>query len=222
MTRLFLVRNIDNARKKFETVKQQCDTKINKAKTEANLAYELQAAKEEQTIRDAELEVDVIQRRKQIEVEEAEVTRRERELEATERKPAEFNSRKIEIIAEGQRKAKVLVAEAQAEKIKLIGQAQAKAMELTGNASAKGMEMKAVAMQEYGRQAMIQMVLESLPSIAAEVSRPLEKIEEIVLLGGENDRTSTQVGQLLAEGPTVVKALTGVDISNAINKINSD
>merc|ERR1711879_959175 len=110
----------------YETTKAQCDTQINKAKTEATLAYDLQQAKEEQIIRDAELEVEVIQRRKQIEVEQAEVIRREKELEATERKPAELNSRKVEILAEGRRKAKVLVAEANAEKIRLIGQAQAK------------------------------------------------------------------------------------------------
>merc|ERR1711997_597922 len=211
--------NIDNARKYYETTKQQCDTKINKAKTEASLAYDLQQAKEEQVIRDAELEVEVIQRRKQIEVEEAEVIRREKELEATQRKPAEFNAMKIELLADGERKAKVLVAEAEAQRIKLIGQAKAEALEKTGSAKAKGMQMKAEAMQQYGRQAMVQMVLESLPSLAAEVSRPLEKIDEIVLLGGENDRTSTKVGQLLAEGPAVVKALTGVDISTAMNNL---
>ena len=77
------------------------------------------------------------------------------------------------------------------------------------------MQMKAEAMQQYGRQAMVQMVLESLPSLAAEVSKPLEKVDEIVLLSGDNDRISTKVGQLLAEGPTVVKALTGVDITTA-------
>ena len=130
--------NIDNARKQYETTKQQCDTKINKAKTEADLAYDLQQAKEEQIIRDAELEVDVISRRKQIEVEQAEVTRRERELEATQKKPAEYNAKRIELIAEGKRKAKVLVAEAEAQRIKLIGQAKAEALEKTGSARAKG------------------------------------------------------------------------------------
>merc|ERR1711976_932047 len=93
--------NIDNARKLYETTKAQCDTQINKARTEATLAYDLQQAKEEQIIRDAELEVEVIQRRKQIEVEEAEVIRREKELEATQRKPAKFNELKIELLADG-------------------------------------------------------------------------------------------------------------------------
>jgi len=211
--------NIDNARKLYETTKAQCDTQINKAKTEATLAYDLQQAKEEQIIRDAELEVEVIQRRKQIEVEEAEVIRREKELEATQRKPAEFNAMKIELLADGERKAKVLVAEAEAQKIRLLGTAEAKAIEATGSAEAQAMQMKAEAMQAYGRQALVQMVLESLPALAAEVAAPLSKIDEIVLLGGNNDRTSTEIGKLLAEGPTVVQALTGVDISNVVKNI---
>lgn len=211
--------NIDNAKKMYETTKAQCDTQINKAKTEATLAYDLQQAKEEQIIRDAELEVEVIQRRKQIEVEEAEVVRREKELEATQRKPAEYNSLKIELLADGDRKSKVLVAEAEAQKIRLLGTAEAKAIEATGSAEAQAMQMKAEAMQAYGRQALVQMVLESLPALAAEVSAPLSKIDEMVLLGGNNDRTSTEIGKLLAEGPTVVQALTGIDISNVVRNI---
>ena len=58
-------------------------------------------------IRDAELEVDVIQRRKQIEVEQAEVVRRERELEATQRKPAEYNAKRVELQFAGNKFEKV-------------------------------------------------------------------------------------------------------------------
>jgi flotillin len=54
---------IDNAKRGFETTKAECETLINKANTEAKLAYDLQKAKEEQVIRDAELEVEVIKRR---------------------------------------------------------------------------------------------------------------------------------------------------------------
>lgn len=74
-------------------------------------------------------------------------------------------------------------------------------------------------MQNYGKQALVHMVLESLPKLAAEVSQPLQKIDEVVVMNGNNDRLSTEVGKLLAEGPPVVKALTGVDISNCVSKI---
>ena len=210
---------IDNAKRTFETTKAECETLINKAQTESKLAYDLQKAKEEQVIRDSELEVEVIKRRKQIEVEAAEVIRREKELEANERKPAEFDAKKVALIAEGQKKAKVLIAEAEAQKIRLLGQAEAKSIEAIGSAEAKAMQLKAEAMQSYGKQALVQMVLESLPALAAEVSQPLGKIDDIVLLGGDNDRLSTEVAKLVAEGPAVIRALTGVDVSGAVRMI---
>merc|ERR1712226_33854 len=210
---------VDNSRRGYETTKADCETIINKAKTEAALAYDLQQAKEEQVIRDAELEVEDIRRRKQIEIEAAEVIRREKELEATERKPAEYNARKVALLAEVEKKAKVLIAEADAQRIRLVGSAEAKAIEATGSAEASAMQLKAEAMQAYGKQALVQMVLEALPSLAAEISAPLGKIDEIVLLGGDNDRLSTELGKLIAEGPPVIKALTGVDVSGAVRSI---
>ena len=47
--------------------------------------------------------------------------------------------------------------------------------------------------------------------IAAEVSAPLSKTDEIVLLG--DDRATSEVSRLLASVPPSVHALTGVDIS---------
>lgn len=211
--------NIDNAKKSWETTKAKCDTLIKAAATDAKLAYDLQEAKEKQIIREAELEVQVIQRRKAIDVEKAEVVRRGKELEATQRLPAAYNAQRIEVIAEGERQAKVLIAESEAQKIRLIGAAEAKAIEATGGAEAQAMQLKAEAMQAYGRQAMVQMVLESLPALAAEVSAPLSKIDEIVLLGGGNDSASMEIGKLLSQAPPLVEALTGVDLSKVVANI---
>ena len=47
--------------------------------------------------------------------------------------------------------------------------------------------------------------------MAAEVSAPLSKTEEIVLLG--DDRVTTEVTRLLSNMPPAVEALTGVDLS---------
>ena len=44
--------NVDNAKRTFETTQAECETRINKAKTEAALAYDLQVAKEEQGMYD--------------------------------------------------------------------------------------------------------------------------------------------------------------------------
>jgi hypothetical protein len=45
------------------------------------------------------------------------------------------------------------------------------------------MRMKASAYKQYGDAAILALVLEALPQIAAEVSAPLAKTDEIVLIG---------------------------------------
>lgn len=72
-------------------------------KAQAQLAYELQAAKIRQKIRNEEIQIEVVERKKQIEVEAQEVLRKERELNATVRLPAEAESYKVEVLAEGKR-----------------------------------------------------------------------------------------------------------------------
>ena len=58
-------------------------------KAESELAYDLQAAITKQSIKDAEMQIKVEERGKQIEVQEQEILRREKELEAQVKKPAE-------------------------------------------------------------------------------------------------------------------------------------
>lgn len=63
----------------------------------------MQAAKTRQKIRAEEMQITVVERRKQIEIEEQEITRREKELIATVRLPAEAESYRVEMTAQGQR-----------------------------------------------------------------------------------------------------------------------
>ena len=80
------------------------------------------------------------------------------------------------------------------------------------------------------------LVLEALPSIAAEVAAPLAKTDEIVLIGGGNN-TTNEINKLVGTLPPAVQvyvlnhgqtwklivllfqALTGVDITGALGKI---
>ena len=63
----------------------------------------MQGAKEKQKIRSEEMEIEVVERRKQIEVEEKEIARKEKELIAVVRRPAEAEAYRMELIAEGSR-----------------------------------------------------------------------------------------------------------------------
>lgn len=62
-----------------------------------------QAAKEKQKIRSEEIQIEVVERRKQIEVQEKEILRKERELIAKVKRPAEAESYKVETLAQGRR-----------------------------------------------------------------------------------------------------------------------
>lgn len=61
----------------------------------------LKAAKEKQRIRTEEIQIEVVEKNKQIQIEESEVLRRENDLIASIKKPAESEAYKIERISEG-------------------------------------------------------------------------------------------------------------------------
>merc|ERR1719341_2305500 len=207
----------DNSRA-FKLQKANFDKEVNTAKAEAQLAYELQAAKIQQRIRNEEIQIQVVERRKQIEIEEQEIKRKEKELTATVKLPSEAEAYKVQTVAEGNRTRVVESAKAEGEKIRLIGGAEARAVEAVGRAEAESMRLKASAYKQYGDAAVMSLVLEALPSIAAEVAAPLAKTDEIVLIGGGNN-TTNEITKLIGSLPPSIQALTGVDISGAIGKI---
>merc|ERR1719362_1519810 len=207
----------DNSRA-FKLQKANFDKEVNTAKAEAQLAYELQAAKIQQRIRNEEIQIQVVERRKQIEIEEQEIKRKEKELTATVKLPSEAEAYKVQTVAEGNRTRVVESAKADGEKIRLIGGAEARAVEAVGRAEAESMRLKASAYKQYGDAAVMSLVLEALPSIAAEVAAPLAKTDEIVLIGGGNN-TTNEINKLLGTLPPAIQALTGVDITGAIGKI---
>lgn len=151
------------------------------------MAYELQAAKIRQKIRNEEIQIDVVERKKQIEVEAQEVLRKERELNATVRLPAEAESYRVQMIAEGKRLVTYLYllleyimfcffrfqtvqnAKAESEKIKLLGSAEASAIGGVGKADAERMRQKAAVYKQYGNAAIMSLVLEALPKVKIRV-----------------------------------------------------
>lgn len=220
----------------YNVQKAAYDREVNARRAEAELADELQRAKTQQEIRREEVEIDVVERAKQIELQEQEIQRRERELEATVRKPAEAERYRIETLAEGDRNAVVANAtaeaestrrqgEAQAEVIRLTGQAEAEAIEAKGAAEAAAMQLKAEAWKQYGEAAVIQQVLETLPAVAEAVAQPLARTDRIVMFGGGDgggtgaSRLTRDITRTVAQVPEVIESLTGIDIVGSIKNI---
>lgn len=207
---------IENAKRAFQTTVAGFTEEVNKKKAEAELAYQLQSSRLQQNIMAEKMEIEVIVRHRQIEVEEQEVLRKEKELLATVNRPAEAERYKVETLAEGKRTQAVLKAQGEAEGIKLIGAAEAASIRAIGEAEAMAMRAKAQAYKNYGEAAVMSLILESLPKIAAEVAAPLGQIKEIVVLGGSGDSVSGEITRLVGSLPPAVQALTGVDITNAM------
>nr|AID21726.1 flotillin-2 [Dugesia japonica]APU52172.1 flotillin-2 [Dugesia japonica] len=213
---------IANATRGFQLQKASFDAEVFKVRAEAELAFELQAAKEKQKIRSEEIQIEVVERKKLIEIEEKEILRNEKELDGTVKKPAEAEAFKTEILADARRTKQVLLAQGEAEAIRLKGHAEASSLSAIGKAEAERMRLKAAAYNKYGDAAILSLVLDALPKVAAEVAAPLAKTNEIVILGSGSDSKSDFTGEitkLLGNLPPAVQAMTGVDISQAVRQI---
>uniref|UniRef100_A0A8C5WUJ7 Flotillin n=1 Tax=Laticauda laticaudata TaxID=8630 RepID=A0A8C5WUJ7_LATLA len=158
---------VADSKRAFEMQKAAFTQEINMKSAEAQLAYELQGAKEQQKIRQEEIEIEVVQRRRQIDVEEKEIVRMDKELISTVRLPAEAEAHRMQEIAEGEKIKQVLIAQAEGEKIRKIGEAEALVIEAIGKAEAEKMKLKAEAYQQYGEAAKMALVLDALPHVSA-------------------------------------------------------
>ncbi|CAG5889162.1 unnamed protein product [Menidia menidia] len=182
-----------------------------------------QVAKTKQRIEEEKMQVQVVERTQQIMLQEQEITRREKELEAKVKKPAEAERYRLEKLAEAQRLKMIMEAEAEAESIRVKGEAEAFAVEAKGRAEAEQMAKKAEAFQQYKEGAMVDMLLEKLPLMAEEISRPLCEANKVTMVssgGGEVGaaKLSGEVLDIMTRLPEAVEKLTGINISQVSSR----
>ncbi len=218
---------IAESERDFSVQKAAYDELTNARKASAELAYQLQEAKTKQEIRQEEIQIDVVERQKLIEVQEQEVQRKEQELDATVRRPASAERFQLETVAEGNKSRVIAEAEAEAEAIRITGQAEADAILAKGIAEAEAMERKAAAWKEYGQAALIEQLFETLPKVAEAVAQPLSKTEKIVMISGNGDdssgigasRITRDVTNIVSQLPAVIDALTGIDVLETLKDL---
>lgn len=212
---------IAKSQRDYELKKAAYDQEVQTKKAQSDLAYDLQAAKTKQRIKEEQMQIRVIERSQQIQVQEQEITRRERELEAQVQKPADAEKYKLEKLAEANRSRVVMEAEASSESVRMKGEAEAFAIEAKAKAEAEQMAKKADAWKEYQDAAMVDMVLETMPRIAAEVAAPLSQAKKITMVSsGKGDvgaaKLTGEVMQIMERLPQVIQGMTGVDISKSM------
>ncbi len=220
---------------------------VNQKKAEADLAYDLQKYKTGQLVKAEEIQVEIISKQKQIELQEQEIKRKQRELEANVQKPADAERYKVETLANATKfqleteaagaasaaKAKGFanadvakatgIAEAEANKAR--GLAEAAVIEAQGKATASAMQAKAESFKQYNEAAVIEMIVRVLPEVAGKISEPLSKTEKIVIInsgngpGGGASKLTGDVTQIIAQLPPVLESLTGVKFEKLLEQV---
>jgi len=228
---------IAEAQKTYAVQKAAYDAEVNQKKAESELAYTLQQNITNQKVKEQEVQISVVEKRKQIEVQEQEVLRRERELEATVRKPAEAEQHRIRTLAdakkyqteteaEGQSAATRNLGAGEAEANKARGLAQADVIQAQGFAEAEATSKKAAAWQQYTQAAILQQMLDKLPELAAAIALPLAKTEKIVVIssgdgnaGAGASKVTRDVTDTVAQLPVVIEALTGINLIDLLKNL---
>ncbi len=123
---------IAEADRDYRSNKAEYDGSVNRIQAESDLAYSLQQNIINQKVKEQEIQISVVEKRKQIEVQEQEALRRERELEATVKKPAEAEQYRVRTIADASRYQMEIEAEGKAKAVRSVGEGEASANKARG------------------------------------------------------------------------------------------
>jgi len=236
---------IAEANKNYNLQKQQYESEVESKRAEKDLSYDLQKFKKGQAVKAEEVQIEVVEKEKRIQLQEKEIERKERELVAMVKKPAEADRYRIEQEAEaakfsaiteaeghaqairqqGLAEAEIIkakgLAEADAEKAK--GLAEAEVIRAKGLAEAEAMMKKADSWQYYNQAAIIQMIVEELPTLAKAFAEPLAKTGSLTIVNtGEGTAASkvpNEIATMLAQLPPIIQTMTGVDLKAFLSKL---
>ena len=238
---------IAEAQRDYQSNVAQYQATVNVQKAQADLAYDLQKFKTGQLVKAEEVQVSIVEKQKQIELQQQEILRRQRELEATVQKPADAERYKVETLANATKfqleteaegaasaaKAKGFanadvakatgLAEAEANKAR--GLAEAAVIEAQGKATASAMQAKADSFKQYNEAAVIEMIVRILPEVAGKVSEPLSKMERMVIInsgsgpGGGASKLTGDVTQIIAQLPPIIESLTGIKFEKLLEQV---
>ncbi|WP_083318312.1 flotillin family protein [Floricoccus tropicus] len=206
------------------------DSEYNKeeeiARANAIKEQEVAKAQADQIAKAEQMEVHIIEQRKNIEIQEKQAELREKELNATLRKEAdakryvaiqEAEAAKSREIAQAEADAKKveLAAIAEATRIEKLGDAEAEKVAKIGKAEADSKEQMAVALQKLNESGILMEFIKVLPAIAREVNAPISNIDKIVSFGG-GDGVHDLGEAGMARTFATIKETTGIDFAQLI------
>ena len=169
--------------------------------------YEAERAAAEMT----RLEKETDLKRQEVEIERERLNVEIREKAAAEKDARMYTAEAEKFERQAQADAQLYEAEKEAEAIRMRGEAEAEAI-----------QKKAEAMQRYGQAAMLEMVVNKLPEIAASVAEPLSKTEKIILFGegGATSMARDTAGTML-QSFEAIKQAVGLDIPRMLKDVST-
>ena len=237
---------IAEAQRDYQSSVASFQAAVNQKKAESDLAYDLQKFKTGQLVKAEEVQVNIVDKQKQIELQQQEILRKQRELEANVQKPADAERYRVETLAnatkfqleteaagaasaakaKGFASADVVKATglAEAEANKARGLAEAAVIEAQGSATAEAMKLKAESFKQYNEAAVVEMIMRILPELAGKISEPLAKTEKIVIInnggpGGGASKMTADVAQIISQMPPVIESLTGIKFDKLLEQV---
>ncbi len=238
---------IAEAQRDYQSNVAQYQAVVNQKKAESDLAYDLQRFKTGQLVKAEEVQVQIIEKQKQIELQQQEILRKQRQLEADVQKPADAERYRVETLANAKKfqleteaagaalatkatgfaSADVVkatgIAEADANKAR--GLAEASVIEAQGKATAEAMRVKAESFKQYNEAAVIEMITRILPEVAGKISEPLAKMDKMVIInsgngpGGGASKLTGDVTQIISQLPPIIESLTGVKFEKLLEQV---
>ncbi|MBM3831419.1 MAG: flotillin family protein [Verrucomicrobia bacterium] len=164
---------IAEAQRDYESNFAQYQAAVNQKKAESDLAYDLQKYKTGQLVKAEEVQVEIVAKQKQIELQEQEIKRKERELQATVQKPAEAERQKVETLANARKFQLETEATGAANAAKATGFANADVAKATGLAEAEANKARGLANADVAKATgLVQAaVIEAQGKATAEATR---------------------------------------------------
>ena len=198
---------------------------VKKQQAQADKAYEIQTAVQQQTLVAEQVKIHQVEKEHEIAVQDAEIKRRESELIATVLKQAEVERRRIETLAEAEKQRLIIEAEGHAAATRTQGEAEADIIFKKGDAEARAMNVKAEAYQEYNQAAVVDKLITGMPEVVRALASPLANVDKITIVStGNGDsagmhKITGDMAQMAAQIPALFETLSGMQFSELISKV---
>ena len=215
------------AQRDLDISKAQYAEQSRKQQAQADKAYEIQTNIMQQQVTAEQVKVQQVEKEGQIKVQEAEITRHEKELIATILKEAEINRQRIETLALAEKNRLAAEAEGRAAAIRSQGEAEASIIFQKGEAEAKAMNVKAEAYQEWNQAAVVDKLLTNMADVVRAMAEPLAKVDKITIVSTGNDgaagvnKITGDMTKIAAQVPALFEALSGMDIKQLMSSVQA-